>query len=197
MKKKIRNAEIVEALSNVSQYPFPKYTTQILNIVNNNARGTRPEVVGQMSELIQKFPGKTISEWIEWYDAEKPDAIENAAERIYTKFLEMKEAMERIDKELIREWVKDLIYTKTFCGLKFQEAIIAFVAKELNRSYRLANVAEEARGIDGFIGDKPVQIKPATYKIEARLGEIITAPIIYYKKGKDGISIEYDRADLQ
>lgn len=32
---------------------FPKYTTQIMNLANQNAQGTRPNVVGQMSELIE------------------------------------------------------------------------------------------------------------------------------------------------
>ena len=42
MKKiKILNGDI-EKLSNASQYPFPKYATQIINLLNSNAQGTRP-----------------------------------------------------------------------------------------------------------------------------------------------------------
>ena len=63
MKKKISTKGIVEAV-NAPQYEFPKYTTQVINLVNSNAGGTRPKVVGQMSDLIQEFPGKTIQEWI-------------------------------------------------------------------------------------------------------------------------------------
>lgn len=47
MKKKIYN-QTVEELSNAEAYDFPKYTTQIINLVNSNAQGTRPVVVGQM-----------------------------------------------------------------------------------------------------------------------------------------------------
>lgn len=39
---------------------FPKYTTQIMNIANQNAQGTRPEVVGQMSDLIINVRKRTI-----------------------------------------------------------------------------------------------------------------------------------------
>lgn len=42
---------------------FPKYTTQILNLANQNAQATRPKVVGQMSELIKEFTGRTLEEW--------------------------------------------------------------------------------------------------------------------------------------
>lgn len=64
MKKfKLSNDEVAE-LSNAPQYQFPKYVTQVINLVNSNAGGTRPKVVGQMSELIKEFDGKTISDWI-------------------------------------------------------------------------------------------------------------------------------------
>ncbi|RHO53014.1 MjaI family restriction endonuclease [Tannerella sp. AM09-19] len=191
MRKKIYNSEI-ESLSDAPFYEFPKYTTQIVNLVNSNAQGTRPCVVGQMSELIQEFDGKTLNEWIEWYTAKQPNAISAATDKIYSKFLEMKEAVNVIDKELIEEWVKDLVFTKTYCGLKFQSAIIAFIANELGKEWRLANVEEEAKGIDGYIGEKPLQIKSITYKMENRLAEVIDIPIIYYDKKKDGIIVEYE-----
>ncbi len=31
------------------QPEFPKYTTQLMNLANLNAQGTRPKVVGQLS----------------------------------------------------------------------------------------------------------------------------------------------------
>ena len=161
-KIKIKNSE-VEQLSNASMYPFPKYTTMLINQINQTAQGTRPKVVGQMSELIQEFDGQTLEEWIEWYNERQPNAVEAATEKIYDQFMKQKEAMMLIDKNLIREWVKDLVYTKTFCGLRVQQAIISFIAGKLGKSWRLANKEEEAKGIDGYIGNTPVQIKSATY----------------------------------
>ncbi len=192
-KIKMKNSE-VEQLSNASQFDFPKYTTQIINLVNSNAQGTRPEVVGQMSELIQEFDGKSLQEWIQWYSTKHPNAIEVATDKIHSKFLEMKCAVDLINREMIEEWVKDLVYTKTYCGLKFQSAIIAFLAGKLGKTWRLATKEEEAKGIDGFIGETPIQVKSATYKIESRLSETIDVPIVYYEKKKDGINIEYDQS---
>ena len=146
-----------------------------------------------MSELIQEFNGKTLKDWIEWYTAKQPNAICAATDKIYAKFLEMREAVNAIDKTLIEQWVKDLVYTKTYCGLKFQSAIIAFIANELGKKWELANVEEEAKGIDGYIGGKPLQIKSITYKMENRLAETIDIPIVYYDKKKDGIIIEYGK----
>lgn len=187
----MKNSE-VEQLSNASQFDFPRYTTQIINLVNSNAQGTRPEVVGQMSELIQEFDGNSLQEWIQWYSTKHPNAVEAATDKIYSKFQEMKHAVDLINREMIEAWVKDLVYTKTYCGLKFQSTIIAFLAVKLGKTWRLATIEEEAKGIDGFIGETPIQIKSATYKIESRLSETIDAPIVYYEKKKDGINIEYD-----
>ena len=187
----MKNSE-VEKLSNASQYAFPKYATQIINLLNSNAQGTRPAVVGQMSELIQEFDGKSLDEWAVWYNERQPNAIQNATDKIYGMYQLMSEAFNAITREMVEEWVKDLVYTKTYCGLKFQSAIIAFLADKVGKSWRLANVEEEAQGIDGFIGDQPLQIKSVTYKIEGRLPENIEVPIVYYDKKKDGINIEYD-----
>ena len=196
MKEKIKNKEI-ETLSNAPAYEFPKYTSQIINWANQNAQGTRAKVVGQMSELIQEFDGQSLEEWIQWYDQKMPDAIENATDKIYPMVEAIRAAAPQIDREMVRMWVKDLVYTKTFCGLKVQQAIISFIAKKLNKTWRLANVEEESKGIDGYIGSIPVQIKAVSYKSEKFLSESIPVTIIYYDKKKDGLVIEYDIDELQ
>lgn len=193
VKKKI-SSDLVATLilSNANSFSFPKYTTMLINQINQTAQGTRPKVVGQMSELIQEFDGQTIEEWINWYNERQPHAVEDATEKIYSQFLKLTEAMKAINKNLIREWVKDLLYNKTYCGLKVQQAIIAFLGDFYKKSWRLATKEEESLGIDGFIGGNPLQIKSTTYKNEKQLMEVIEVPIIYYEKKKDGLSIEYD-----
>ncbi len=62
MKIKIPNAEVQHLLTE-KEIIFPKYTTQLMNLANSNAQGTRPKIVGQMSDLIQEFKGKTFEEW--------------------------------------------------------------------------------------------------------------------------------------
>lgn len=196
MKKfKISNVEVA-GLSNAPQYKFPKYVTQVINLVNSNAGGTRPKVVGQMSELIKEFDGKSIDEWIEWYTERYPNAVNDATDKIWNMYETMKAAFNAITKDMVENRVKDLVYGKTYCGLRFQTAIISAIASQMGKEWREANPDEEAQGIDGFIGDKPIQIKSSTYKFEAHLLESIKVPIVYYDKKKDGINIEYNPADF-
>ena len=41
--------------------------------------------MGQTSELIQEFDGKSFKEWDTWYKTKHPDSIEVATDRIYGK----------------------------------------------------------------------------------------------------------------
>lgn len=192
MKKlKMRNEEITQLLD-ADVVSFPKYATQLINLANKNAQGTRPAVVGQMSELIQEFRGRKLEEWEKWYLSSHPEAIEKAKTKIMQMIENFKQVISKIDEEMIRVWVKDLVIVKTFVGLKFQEAILKRVAAQTGKSYRTSVPEEEAKGIDGYIGDHPVSIKPQTYKSMQMLPESIGVHIIYYDKVKDGINIFFD-----
>ncbi len=190
---KISNNDILSLL-NAEASTFPKYATQILNLANQNAQGTRPSVVGQMSDLIQEFPGSKLKEWEEWYLNKHPESLSLAANKIFEMVDNFKDVMTQIDKEMVERWVKDLVILKTFIGLKFQEAILKSVASEFGKPYRLATPEEESQGIDGFIADKPISIKPSTYEMKKSLAEIIEVPIVFYEKLKDGIRITFDES---
>jgi hypothetical protein len=191
---KIKNAELIEEISGEAKQ-FPKYTTQIINLANQNSQGTRPKVVGQLSELIQKCPHKEYFKWKEWYLQQQPKAIDNATDKIFPMIEELKRAINQIDRGMVREWIKDLVIDKTFIGLKFQEAILKRVAKMKKIPYRLSNPKEESKGIDGFIGEIPVSIKPITYKTKNMLNEKIEVKFIFYDKKKDGINVDISQLE--
>ncbi len=190
MKIKLSSEKIKEILE-IESPEFPKYTTQLINLANQNSQGTRPKVVGQLSELIEQFRGHELEEWESWYLKQHPEAIKNATERIVEMMQNLKEAMTRIDKELIEQWVKDLVIVKTFIGPRFQKSILKAVATELGKPFRLSSPEDESKGIDGYIGNDPVSIKPITYQSKQALQESIKVTMIFYQKEKNGISIEF------
>jgi len=181
MKVKITIEEIRKYLD-IETPEFSKYVAPLINLANQYAQGTRPRVVGQMSELIQEFEGKRLSEWEKWYLKKKPDAIKNATEKIFQKLKELKNSLNKIDQTMVEQWVRDLVIVKTFAGLRFQEAILKKGAELKGTNYRLAESDEESKGIDGYIGDMPVSIKPDTYEMKAALPEHIAIKIVYYRK---------------
>ena len=189
MQIKLKNAEIQEYV-NAPASEFPKYTTQLMNIANQNSQATRPRHVGQLSDLIQEFPGQTFEEWVRWYQERYPDAIDEATDRIIVMIENFKEAVEKIDRSLVQSWVEDLVLVKTFAGLKFQEAILKKLSEIKGCAYRLAEPHEESQGIDGFVGEEAYSIKPSTYDSIPTLAESIEVKIIFYEKKRDGVVFE-------
>lgn len=187
---KIRNKEILSYLR-IEKPEFPKYVSPLINFANFYARGTVPEIVGQMTDLIQQFPGKSLSEWEEWYLAQNPDGIIRAIDIILQKLEELKDILSKIDRSTVEKWVKDLVIVKTYVGLRFQQAILKKGSEIRKCSFRISSPEEESQGIDGYIGETPVSIKPDTYEAKASLPENIKVKIIYYKKIKDGIEVDY------
>ena len=195
MKFMIKNDEL-EVLNGCESTNFPKYTSQLINWANQNAQGTRPVVVGQMSELFPEFMNSndeiTIEKWREWYSERNPDAFEKATEKIYAQVQNLRNAISLIDREMVRNWVEDLVINKTFNGLYVQKAILASLASKKSTTYRLATPDEESQGIDGYVGTVAYSVKPDTYKTMGRLSETINVKMIYYTKKKTGITIEVE-----
>lgn len=187
---KIKNEEIQECIG-LESPEFPKYVTTFINRANRFSQATRPKNVGQLSDLIKEFPGRTVSEWESWYCERYPEAIKNATDKIANMIQNFREALDKITCEMIEKWVKDLMIIKTYVGLHFQEAILKKVAELKGTTYRLSNEEDESKGIDGFIGSIPVSIKPYTYKEEKELKEKIFTKIIYYEKLDDGVAVDF------
>ena len=188
MEIKLKNNEIRELLG-IRSPEFPKYVTQILNLANQNAQATRPKNVGRLSDLIKEFPGRTVEEWERWYLERYPDAIDRATDKIMEMLRSLKATCEKIDRDMVYQWVRDLVINKTFMGLKLQDALLKRLAEEFGVEYRSATPEEEGRGIDGYIGDIPVSIKPISYDYQGQLPEDIPVYVIKYKKGKTGVKV--------
>ena len=192
MKIKLKNAEIQEYVVNESPSEFPKYTTQLMNLANQNSQATRPRNVGQMTELIKEFPGKSFEEWVKWYQERYPNAIDDAADKIISMVNNFNEAFPKIDRTMVEAWVEDLVLVKTYTGLRFQEAILRKLSEIKGCDYRLADPYEESQGIDGFVGEEAYSIKPSTYESKPYLSESIEVKMIFYEKKKDGVVFEIE-----
>ena len=192
MKKiKINNASIQEIVTEKAT-EFPKYSTQLMNLANQNAQGTRPRIVGQMSDLIHEYPGKTVAEWRDWYLSEKPEALETATSKVFEMVQNFQDVISQINRNMVKDWLYDLVVTKTYIGMNFQEFILKYLSTRRNQDYRFSTPEEESKGIDGYVGELAISIKPITYKSKLTLPETITVEMVYYEKKKDGVWIYSD-----
>lgn len=179
---------------------FPKYTSQIINLANGNAQGTRPNVVGNLSQLFPEYVEQAVEEislegWKKWYLEKFPDKIDRAVTKILVQIENLKIAFNYIDDDLVKMWVEDLVFNKTFDGMYVQKAILAFLADQKNESYRLATPEEESKGIDGYVGETAYSVKPISYKTMNRLSESIDVKMIYYNKNTNSKSLKIEVED--
>jgi len=185
---RISEEEREELVANIDP-DFPKYTTQIMNTANQNSQGTRPKVVGQLSDLIEEYkeeyPEGDYEDWEEFYleEYDGEERIDEATDKVFEMVIKMRESAEDIDREMVHRWVRDLVLYKTYTGLgRNEEAILKALSEQYGLPYELGDAADESKGIDGYIGDNPVSVKPITYKQKSRLQEDIQAPIVYYEE---------------
>ncbi|HIC87586.1 MAG TPA: MjaI family restriction endonuclease, partial [Aquificae bacterium] len=133
-----------------------------------------------------------------YYLANHKKQLDEATEKVWNMLQNLKESIEKIDKETIRNWVYDLVINKTAEGLIIQEFILKYLSNKFNKKYRLATPEEESKGIDGFIGDIPVQIKSKSYKMKTNVkNEKMNIFIIFYSKTNKYLIIEYDESIFQ
>ena len=177
---------------------FPKYTTSIINLASNTAQATRPKQVGKVTDLMKDFLADYdgskdgVTCWKEWYLEHYPDRIDVAVNRIMPMINNMKEAIQLIDEEMVRAWVEDLVFKKTYEGLNIQSTILKKIAEMKHTTYRISRFDEESKGIDGYIGDTAVSVKPMSYKTKGMLKEQIDAKMIFYDKKKNYIEVQID-----
>jgi hypothetical protein len=171
-----------------------KYTTQFMNLANQNSQATRAQHVGSMNELVAEFRDKKLnpSEWKSFYLKKMgSDCLALASAKIKDKLQEMRDGYDYLLDNLheVDEWVEDLIFNKTFKGFEIQSEVLSQLAG--NKPWRLSTRYEESLGIDGFIDEKPYQVKPHTAKHLASVNQqTIKAEIVYYRKSKGQLIIE-------
>lgn len=100
----------------------------------------------------------------------------------------MTDLIQEFPGRTFEEWV----LVKTYTGLKFQEAILRKLSEIKGCDFRLAEPLEEAKGIDGYVGEDAYSIKPSTYEGMQFLSETIDIKIIIYEKKKNGIEFEIE-----
>lgn len=146
-----------------SRRQWPKYSTQLLNIAAQNSQALRSKFVGSMKEnwLDMKksgIPG-TLDNWIRYYNEKNGEnGIIDASKKTYNMVKMMK--IGGIDEDMCLDYIKEVIYNKTHMGMGGEEMAVEVVATHFGLNHRFGTPEEESEGIDAWIGDCPVQVKP-------------------------------------
>ena len=104
---------------------YAKYVSPFINMANRYSQATRPKRVGQLTELIRECRPNDCDAWRAWYLHRKPDSIDSAVGMVVAKLELIKEALSGIDEPTVRCWIKELMFEKTYVGLRLERAVLA------------------------------------------------------------------------
>lgn len=175
----IKNADI-EIYNDSESFSFPKYTSQLINWANQNAQGTRPKVVGQMSELFPEFlesdEEKTIEGWRKWYTERYPDAFQNATDKIWEQVVNLKNAIPLMVQEAPEDW--DTQYFIDFYVYSSRNELIGIQLKPETFYMGRYQYKVDIRGkMNAFCRDKNARAFILKYSVASdRSGIIFTNP---------------------
>jgi len=197
MKIDKNTAKTLNILNNPSAYAPSTYVSPLINKVNEWAWATRPVTVGELAtkifpEFIANKKGHTPTEWKEYYLANHKANYDSALNKLKEKFKDVKATVNNISENDLQAWLDDFLFTKTFNGLYYQDAILKDIAEKTGKELISASPQDESLGIDGYIGGKAYSIKPESYKQTlSSHHEKINATMVYYKD-IDKKSFEYE-----
>lgn len=197
-------AKSINTAENPSTYEPATYVSPLINKVNEWAWATRPVTVGELAteifpEFISNKKTHTSEEWEEYYLANYKEKYNLALQKLKAKFESVRTTVNTISDDDLQAWLDDFLFTKTFNGLYYQEAILQDIAQRAGKELVPASSQDESLGIDGYIDGKPYSVKPESYKqTQSSRHEKINATMVYYKdidKKSFEYEIEEDKAE--
>jgi len=147
------------------RYEFPLYSKPILNIATQNSKATAVKFVGSMKEQFSQFlkdsDTKSLADWEKWYDERGgKEKIKMATDKLYSMLQKMPVDNEIFTRELAQKYIEELCYNKTHYGMSGEYHAVVAAATYFNKEFRFSTAEEESMGIDAWIGETPVQVKP-------------------------------------
>lgn len=149
---------------------YPKYLYGFINKANSLCSGTSSSRVGKVHTLFKQRKFRSLNEWKKWYTKKYPKAVKEAIALIHKTFKGAQIPLIRKNRKYVKSFVENLIFEQTYRGLNIQEAILTKMSKITRKKYRPSTTKEDSAGIDGFIGEIPVSIKPETSNVKKRAG---------------------------
>lgn len=173
-------------------FDFPEFAAELIQLANHKAKGTRRKTIGNTAEMIEQFDGKSYEGWVDWYETQRPLAIDQATDEIFGTVQKMALALEKMDRDTVRKWVQEAVLKKTYAASRIQEVVLKKLSNIRNEPCRLSDETEQEAGIDGFIGDQAFRIRPVSHYFKPPVEPPADCEFVYFEKVRDGLKVYYE-----
>lgn len=204
------NKEIIFKKQKNNKNNYPKYLKPILNLIINISQINHKKNIGN---IVQMFEDAVLendgllsrNEWKIYLKKNhapfKDENIELSVDKCNSLLLQIYCMIGEIlhngqSKDFIRDYINNLYFDGSYDGLSIQMQIINHL-KEYNYKVTQATSLEESQGIDVWIDNIPVQIKPKSYKFkDGQCNVKNTVFTIFYEKNINGFTLDCDFNEL-
>jgi len=160
---------------------MPKYVYPIINQAAMMSGACYTRNIGHLHSLIKTRKFRSLKEWKRWYTKRYSDNIKTAIDKLYNCVLKLMYNITEKNVKILKKgksnlkkycqmFVENLIFEKTFVGLKVQEIIFKKVSEIMKKDFTWSNTKDDSSGIDGYINKIPISIKPKSCKIAKKPG---------------------------
>lgn len=128
------------------------------------------------------------------------DKINEMTDKAWDYFLEIRDNVNQVTYEDMKKYIENIIYKKSFNGLSKEYNILKDIASTYNYTFRYSDASDEKNNIDGWLNDKPIQIKPESYYgIQKKNPGSVSKEVftIYYRENKDGLIYDFNKEDFR
>jgi len=177
---------------------WPTYVSGFLNFANRTSHITRVKYMGSTSVLFKEFKGSgegvtSVEDWRRFYEnrvvsddgASGKEAIQQAGAKLYAQVDKIRRELNNITPSDCEDYIDDLLINKSFAGHGIEEAMLRKIAEKTNRTFTASTLEDERKGIDGFLDDEPVSVKPSTYKYSPH--DVLPPKIYFYALSENDV----------
>lgn len=165
----IDDTEVYDTLPTFEWEKYQKGFLGILNNAYNQSCNTGTKVLGDMSEITSQYDGGSYTDFLVYY-ADEWDGTERtneATQRMADNIVNRIESVGgRIDEKVAFKWANQYVQymlVNSYRGFMDEARAIELVADEVDADWRVADSSKESEGVDGYIDERSVQVKPDSH----------------------------------
>ena len=161
----------------------------LLHLASKEMPEKEPDFASRFNEINSEQAEGHENDFYNWYGEKMMDSLEESTNRMMKTLTMLKKEIHKIHREDVERYCRSQLVSDSWIGEDAKEGILKKVAHEKKSLYR---TGEMDSSIDGYIGDRPVIIKPYQRHHDDIEDEVTHATTIFYKLNTDGMDLFYE-----
>ena len=185
---KVRESEFSLLSGEELSHPNQKII-HLLHLASRELPEKEPDFAEKFSEICNEQAEGHENEFNSWYEDHKASSFEESVSSMMQALIMLKKEIHKIDRKDVENYCRNQLITDSWIGKDAKEGILKIIAHEKKSFY---STGETGSSIDGFIGERPVIIKPYRRENNTSEDEVTHATSVFYKLNRDGIELFYE-----